>query len=243
MYKFDWSIYQGEYGLALLKGLVVTLQLAGWSLLFALCMGLVFGVLRWRELRFAEPICWLYVEFARNTPPLVQILFWYFSASVILPNWMFGYMRDVGYEFAAAVVALTMYHGAFIAEVIRAGLRSVHRGQYEGARALGLSFLQRMRYVILPQAIRILIPPLTNESVSLVKNTSLALAVGVTELTYQAKYIDSYTFRTVEALAAATVLYLCLCLGIGALGRLLNARLSRHVRARVPGREPLTSEG
>jgi polar amino acid transport system permease protein len=243
MYHFDWSIYRGEYGLALLQGFLVTLELAGWSLLFALCVGLVFGVLRWREFRFTEPICWLYVEFARNTPPLVQILFWYFSASVILPDWLFERMRDVGYEFSAAVVALTMYHGAFIAEVIRAGLRSVHRGQYEGAQALGLSFLQRMRYVILPQAIRILIPPLTNESVSLVKNTSLALAVGVTELTYQAKYIDSYTFRTVEALAAATVLYLFLCLGIGWLGRLLNARLSRHVRQRVLAREPLTSEG
>jgi polar amino acid transport system permease protein len=242
MYHFDWSIYQGEYGLDLLRGFGVTLELAGWSLLFACLLGLFFGVLRWRGFRWAEPICWLYVEAARNTPPLVQILFWYFSASVILPHWLFIYLRNIGYEFSAAVVALSIYHGAFIAEVIRAGLRAVERGQYEAARALGLTFTQRMGHVVMPQAIRILIPPLTNETVSLVKNTSLALAVGVTELTYQTKYIDSYTFRGVEALTAATILYLFLCLGISGLGQLLNARLSRHVRQRVRVQEPLMSE-
>ncbi len=99
-----------------------------------------------------------------------------------------------------------------------------------------------MIYVILPQAIRILIPPLTNESVSLIKNTSLAMAVGVTEITYQAKYIDSYTFRGVEALTVATALYLSLCLSIGGLGRVLNARLSRHLKQRQQLRQALVSE-
>ena len=242
MYKFDWTILHGEYGWAMIEGLLVTLQLAGWSLLFAFTVGLVFGTVRWLNVRFIEPICWLYIEFARNTPPLVQILFWYFSASFILPDWLFEYMRNVGYEFAAAVFALTIYHGAFIAEVIRAGLNSIHHGQYEASRALGLSFLQRMRYIIMPQTIRILIPPLTNETVSLIKNTSLALAVGVTEITYQTRYIDSYTFRGIEALTAATAMYLCLCLTVGGFGRLLNARLSRHLKKREEVGQTVVSE-
>ncbi len=232
MYKFDWSILWGEWGLLLIDGLWVTLQLAGWSLLFASLIGLVFGVVRWLGLRVLEPICWVYIEFARNIPPLVQILFWYFSAIYILPDWLFSYMRNVGYEFAAAVFAFSIYHGAFIAEVVRAGLNSIHRSQYEASRALGLSFSQMMGSVILPQAFRIIIPPLTNEAVGLTKNTTLALAIGVTEIAYQTKYIDTYTFRGVEALSAATVLYLVICLSIAGFGQLASTRLSRHVTKR-----------
>ena len=195
MYHFDWSILWGEWGLLLLQGLYVTVQLAFLTVLFALLIGLVFGVVRWLRNRYLEPICWLYVECARNTPPLVQILFWYFSASYLVPHWLFMYMRNFGYAFAAAVVALAIYHGAFMAETIRAGLNSVGKGQIDAARALGLNFLQRTRHVIMPQAIRIALPGLVNEMVGATKNTSLALAIGVAEISYQTKYIESYTFR------------------------------------------------
>lgn len=242
MYKFDWSILWGEWGLLLIDGLIVTLQLAAWSLTFAMLIGLVVGVVRWRGIRFLEPFCWVYVEFARNIPPLVQILFWYFSASYILPDWLFSYMRNVGYEFAAAVVALSVYHGSFIAEVIRSGLNAIHRGQYEASRALGLSFMQMMMSVITPQAVRVIIPPLTNEAVGLVKNTTLALAIGVTEIAYQTKYIGSYTFRGVEALCAATVLYLVVCLGLAGLSQLAEKHFSRHVSKRVGVQPTVPSE-
>lgn len=240
--NLDWSILLEEPGAFLLAGFQVTLKLAAWSLFFAFLIGLAFGVLRWLRLRWAEPICWLYVEFGRNTPPVVQILFWYFSASVILPRPVFLELRDFGYEFSAAVVALSIYHGAFIAEVIRAGLNSVPKGQFEAGRALGLAFRQSLSYVILPQAIRIAIPPLVNEATALVKNTSLAMAIGVAELTYQYKYIDIFYFRGVEALAAVTIIYLALCLATAGVGRLIDRTLSARSPRRAETRALLTSE-
>jgi polar amino acid transport system permease protein len=240
---FDWSILLEEPGQFIIQGLWITLKLSGWSLLFAFLLGLFFGVIRWLGLWVTEPICWFYVEFARNTPPVVQILFWYFSASVLLPQWMFLSLRDIGYEFGAAIVALSTYHGAFIAEVVRAGLNSVHRGQFEAARAIGLSLPQSLNYVVLPQAVRIALPPLVNEATSLVKNTSLALAIGVTELTYQYKYIDNFYFRGVEALTAVTAIYLVLCLTLAGIGKILNWQLSRHLsRDRREGRQVFASE-
>jgi polar amino acid transport system permease protein len=224
MYQFNFGILWGEWGIILAKGLLVTLQLAGWSLVFALMLGLAFGILRWAG--------WLYVESARNIPPLVQILFWYFSASFLLPQGLFLYMRDVGYEFAAAVVALSIYHGSFMAEVFRAALNAVPRGQSDAARALGLGFVQRLTSVILPQALRIAVPPLVNETVGLAKNTSLAMAIGVTEIAYATKFIDSYTFRGVEALITATALYLIICFGLEAIGQRASRAVSKHVRAK-----------
>src|SRR5215813_11400766 len=232
--KLDWSILWGDAGLLILHGLVVTLQLSAWVLALAFVLGLAFGTLRWIGLSVTEPICWFYVEFARNTPPVVQILFWYFSASYILPGWLFLQLRDFGYEFGAAVVALAIYHGAFIAEVVRAGLNSVPGSQFDAARALGLRFRQSMLRILAPQAVRIALPPFVNEATSIVKNTSLAMAIGVTELTYQYKHIDSFLFRGVEALAAVTVIYLMLCLVIAGLGHLLSKRLSKHVARRDP---------
>jgi polar amino acid transport system permease protein len=240
--KLDWSILWGDAGLLILQGLVVTLQLSAWVLALAFLLGLAFGTLRWVGLSATEPVCWFYVEFARNTPPVVQLLFWYFSASYLLPGWLFLQLRDFGYEFGAAVVALAIYHGAFIAEVVRAGLNSVPKGQFDGARALGLGFLQSLRRIIMPQALRITIPPLVNESVAIIKNTSLAMAIGVTELTYQYKHIDIFAFRGVEALAAVTVIYMILCTLVAALGQLLSLRLSRHMTARRGLRPVLSSE-
>jgi polar amino acid transport system permease protein len=232
MYHFEWGVLWGEWGLRLLDGLYVTVKLALLTMVFAFTAGFVFGIIRWTRNRYLEPICWIYVEFARNTPPLVQILFWYFSAVYILPHWLFAYMRDVGFEFAAAVFALSIYHGAFVAEIVRAGLNSISLGQVDAARSLGLNFRERMLHVTLPQAIRVLIPPLTNEAVGLLKNTSLAMAIGVTEIAYQTKYIDTYTFRGVEVLVAASALYIVLCLMVSGLGRLATKRFSRHVDTR-----------
>src|SRR3546814_84613 len=134
MYEFDWSILVGSGGDRLLEGARITLQLAAASLVLALVLGFLFGVLRWSSFPVLKPVCWVYVEFSRNTPPLVQILFWYFSATVILPDAAILFLRDYGFEFAAAVFALGIYHGGFIAEIVRAGLGSIPRGQYEAAQ-------------------------------------------------------------------------------------------------------------
>jgi polar amino acid transport system permease protein len=239
---FDWSILWGSAGLLILQGLVVTLKLSAWVLVLASLLGLFFGTIRWMGLMLMEPVCWLYVEFARNTPPVVQILFWYFSASFLLPGWLFLQLRDFGYEFGAAVVALSIYHGAFVAEVVRAGLNSVPKGQFDGARALGLGFVQSLRRIVLPQALRIALPPMVNETVSIIKNTSLAMAIGVTEMTYQYKHIDIFDFRGVEALTAVTIAYMILCIVTAGLGQLLNSHLSRHVTARGSVRPVLISD-
>lgn len=230
MNHLDWSILAGPSGQLLVQGALVTLQLAGLALVLALVLGFFFGVLRWAEIGPLKPVCWLYVEFCRNTPPLVQILFWYFSATVILPASAVIILRDYGFAFAAATFALGVYHSGFIAEIVRGGLNAIPRGQYEAAQAIGLSFPQTMSAVLLPQLLRITAPTLISETVSLTKNTSLALAIGVTEITYQARYIDYATFRGIEALTAVTVFYLLLCLSIAALGHVLQRWLSQHRR-------------
>jgi len=230
MYQPDWSILLGEGGRLLVNGALVTLELAGLALMLALLLGFLFGVLRWSEIKPLRPVCWIYVEFLRNTPPLVQILFWYFSASVILPAGVLMVVRDYGFQFVAAVFALGLYHSSFIAEIVRGGLNAIPRGQYEAAEAVGFSFPQSVRYILLPQLLRIIAPSLVNETVSLVKNTSLALAIGVADITYQARYIDYATFRGVEALTAVTIFYLVLCTSIAGLGNFLQRHLSRNRR-------------
>ena len=235
----DFSVLLGEPGRLILVGLVETLKLAACSLVLAIAIGIVVGTVRWIGWRLTEPFCWLYIEFARNTPPVVQILFWYFSASFVLPTPMFMALRDFGYELGAAILALALYHGAFFAEVIRAGLNSVPKGQFEAARALGLRFPQALGKVAFPQAIRVLVPPLVNEATALIKNTSLAMAIGVGEMTFQYRAIDNFLFRGLEALTAITVIYMLLCLIAVGVGRLINRALSRHIRARHPGRAAL----
>ncbi|MBV8170107.1 MAG: amino acid ABC transporter permease, partial [Alphaproteobacteria bacterium] len=176
------------------------------------------------------PVCWLYVEFMRNTPPLVQILFWYFSATIIAPSGVLLLLRDYGFEVVAAVFALGLYHGSFIAEIVRGGLKAIPRGQYEAAQAIGFSLSHTVRYILLPQLLRIIAPTLVNETASLIKNTSLALAIGVADITYQARYIDYASFRGVEALIVVTGFYLVLCTTVSAVGHLLQRRLSRTRR-------------
>ena len=231
MYPFDWSILWGEGGKLLLQGAAVTLELSAFSLVLALVLGFLFGVVRWSGVKWLRPVCWFYVEFLRNTPPLVQILFWYFSATVVLPASAILLVRDWGFQFVAAVFSLGLYHSGFIAEIVRGGLNAIPRGQYEAAEAIGFSFGQSVRYILLPQLLRIIAPSLVNETVSLVKNTSLALAIGVADITYQARYIDYANFRGVEALLAITVFYLVLCTAISSLGHLLQRRLARTRRA------------
>ena len=233
MYHWEWSSFFDVGGRLLLEGALVTLELAALSLVLALILGFLFGVLRWSSIGPLRPICWLYVEFLRNTPPLVQILFWYFSATVILPSSAILVLREYGFQFVAATFALGLYHSGFIAEIVRGGLNAIPRGQYEAAQAIGFNLPQTIRYILLPQLLRIIAPTLTSETISLVKNTSMALAIGVTEITYQARYIDYSAFRGVEALMVVTVFYLVLCLAIAGLGHGLQRWLSRNRRTAV----------
>jgi polar amino acid transport system permease protein len=212
-YHFDWAIItSGQYFDWIVSGVIITLQLSVVSIALSFILGLLIAVMRMSQIR---PILWFshaYLEFFRNTPLLVQIFFWYFGSYKILPQAVNDWMNTLNFEFAAAVIALTVYTSAFIAEDIRSGVRSIPKEQMEAARSSGFSYMKSMYYIILPQAVRLTIPPLINQFLNLTKNSSLAMTIGVAEVTYQARQVESYTFKGFEAFTAATLVYLGLSL-------------------------------
>ena len=225
-YQFDWSIVtSGKYFEWLVSGCKVTLQLSAISIVLAFVLGLVIAIMRMSQNR---PVRWFalaYLEFFRNTPLLVQIFFWYFGSYKILPTAVNDWLNSTNFEFAAAVIALTIYTSAFIAEDIRSGVLAIPKEQMEAARSAGFSYLRSMQYIILPQAVRLTVPPLVNQFLNLAKNSSLAMTIGVMELTYQARQVESYTFKGFEAFTAATVVYVAISLVITALVNIYNEKV------------------
>jgi len=203
-------------------GLWVTIQISVLGLLGALIIGTVVAVMRVSPV---APLRWIgatYVEFFRNTPLVVQLFFLFLG----LPLIGFRFSTDTfEHIFRAAVIGMGVYHGAYVAEVVRGGLLGVDRGQIEAARSLGLSYQQMLRYVQLPQTFRSVIPPLGNIGIALVKNTSLASTIGVTELLFAAEIVESRTFRAEEAFIAATLLYLSLTIPLGIAVNTLERRM------------------
>jgi His/Glu/Gln/Arg/opine family amino acid ABC transporter permease subunit len=229
-YRFDWSVlWSGQTGALLLQGIETTLELSliGW--LIAVVLGVVSGALRTLPI---PPLRWLaagYVEFFRNVPLLVWMFVWYFAVPPLLPQAFQDFLLDHGVEFWAGVFALGVYHGARFAEVIRSGISAIPRTQFEAAASTGLTIAQTYRLVILPVALRLIVPPATNETLALLKNSSIALTIGVAELTFQVRQIETYTAKAFEALVAGTIIYLILCLAISA----LSAQIERRVA--IPG--------
>ena len=232
-YQFDWAIVtSGKYFEWLVSGFGITLELSLVSIVFSFILGLIIAVMRMSNVR---PIRWFahgYLEFFRNTPLLVQLFFWYFGSYKILPKLVNDWLNSMSFEFAAAVIGLTIYTSAFIAEDIRSGVRSIPKEQMEAARSSGFSYLRSMQYIILPQAVRITIPPLINQFLNLTKNSSLAMTIGVAELTYQARQIESYTFKGFEAFTAATLIYLVLSLVITGLITLYDRKVLNPIGVR-----------
>ncbi len=200
-YHFDWAIVtSGQYAQWLLSGIMVTIELSVVAIILSFLLGLIIAVMR---MSHVKPILWFahaYLEFFRNTPLLVQIFFWYFGPYKILPQVVNDWLNTTNFEFSAAVIA----------EDLRSGVRAIPKEQLEAAQSSGFSYLQSMYYIILPQAVRMAIPPLINQFLNLTKNSSLAMTIGVAELTYQARQVESYTFKGLEAFTAATLVYLAL---------------------------------
>ncbi|SMF39255.1 amino acid ABC transporter membrane protein 1, PAAT family [Desulfovibrio gilichinskyi] len=212
-YQFDWGlVLTGQYGQWILDGVKVTLKISAVSIGFTMILGTLIAVMRMSKFKPFEWFSFAFVEFFRNTPLLIQIFFWYFGSYSILPDAWNTWLYDHDFEFAAGVISLTFYTSAFIAEEIRAGINSIPKNQLEASRATGLSFLQAYRFVILPQAFRIIIPPLISQSLNLIKNSSLVMTIGVMDLTYMARQIQSYSFHGFEAFTVATVIYLVISL-------------------------------
>lgn len=231
-YEFQWDVlfsrnetYDTNFGLELLKAVGLTIKISAISALFALTLGTFFGLARLANFR---PLRWtavFYVEFFRNTPLLVQLFFWYFALPAALPESAREFIFAHDFEFWTATIGLSLYTGSFMAEVIRAGLQSIPKGLLEAAYSSGLTYLQVLRKIILPLAFRAIIPPLGSEVLNNMKNSSLAMVVGVAELTWQSQQVESLTFRGFEATTAATVLYLSLSLVISFVLNTINSRM------------------
>jgi His/Glu/Gln/Arg/opine family amino acid ABC transporter permease subunit len=229
-YTFNWSVlWSGQSGAWLLQGLITTLEISVLAWLLAVALGILSGALRtvaFLPLRWAATF---YVEFFRNVPLLVWMFFWYFGVPPLLPRPVQDWLFDHSAEFWAGMFALGVYHGARMSEVIRSGIQSIPRTQFEATQAIGLTTFQAYRLIILPVALRLIMPPLTNDSLNLLKNSSVALTISVAELTFQTRQIETYTARAIEALTAGTLIYLVLCLSIAT----VTARIER--RYAIPG--------
>jgi len=231
-YDFQWAVlwemnptYQEVFGVWLLRGLLITIGISLISTVISLVLGTFFGIAR---LSSFKPLYWFataYVEFFRNTPLLVQLFFWYFAFPLGLPDAVREFLYDHNYELIAATGGLSIYTTAFIAEIVRAGIQAIPKGHLEAAASSGLSRIQALRFVILPQAFRVIMPPLGSELLNNMKNSSLAMTIGVADLCWQAQQIESFTFRGFEATTAATVIYLSLSLIISTLMNSVNHHL------------------
>ncbi len=220
-----------EFGTMLLHGLRTTLLIAAGSWLLAMTLAVLLLTLRLTPSRVAQRGVQGYISYHRNVPTLVQMMLWYFGIASLLPDALQTWLADHSAEAVYAIVALGLCQAAYFSEDLRSGLRAVPPGQTEAARALGHSYVGAMRHVLMPQAVRNAIPALVNHSVSLFKNSSLAMAIGAAELTHAVKEIESRTFRAFESYFIATVLYLLISLLIMAAGAWL-ARRSRLAEAR-----------
>ncbi|HXW27376.1 MAG TPA: amino acid ABC transporter permease [Xanthobacteraceae bacterium] len=202
----------------LLHGLAVTAELALLTIAGGTLIGLVVGVVRFRKVPVLGAAAALYVEIVRGTPLLVMLFITYFAFPALL------HYRTTA--FAAAVLGFILFIGAYLAEDVRAGLRSVPQGQVDAALALGLTRAQALRFVVVPQALRRMIPALFNQYVRLAKFTSVASVIGVTEFTGAALLVNAREFQPVPILLTVALTYLVLCYGLSSIGRLLYARLA-----------------
>jgi len=236
MPNLDFSLLlHGQYREWLLSGFLFSLQLTAITLLLALPLAVLVALLRLAPSRIANALGFAYVEGVRSVPLLVHMLFWYFGAPEALPEgikaWLYTGRFAGNIEAAAAVIALSIYSAAYMAEDIRSGLRAVPHTQLDAARALGFGFLASMRLVILPQALRITVPPLISQTLNLWKNTSIATVIGAAELMYQAQRVETASFRGFETFAVVTTGYLTISLLITALAQLYQWRYPVRVRA------------
>ncbi|MBZ2170958.1 amino acid ABC transporter permease [Nitratidesulfovibrio sp. SRB-5] len=239
-YEFKWSMlftrnetYGVVMGAEILKGLANTVRISLISSALALLLGTMLGLARLSLFRPLRATATCVIEFFRNTPLLIQLFFWYFAFPAILPDNAREALFSIQFEFWCATIGLSIYTASFMAEVIRAGLQSIPKGLLEAAYSSGLSYFQVLRTIILPLAFRAIIPPLGSEFLNNMKNSSLAMVVGVAELTWHAQQVESLTFKGFEATSAATVLYLSLSLIISFILNGVNGRMRLDT---APGR-------
>ncbi|MHC2337398.1 amino acid ABC transporter permease [Bradyrhizobium sp. USDA 4454] len=217
-YNWNWHIFlepnpmgTGTYLDLLLSGLVVTVKVSVLAWIIALVTGSVIGVLRTLPSKTASWIGFAYVEFFRNMPLLVQLFLWFFVLPELLPRSAGLWLKQLpNAPFWTAAIGVGLFMSARVAVQLQAGITSLPRGQKQASTALGLTTVQTYRYVLLPMAFRIILPPLTSEFLNTIKNSAVAITIGLIELTGQARSMQEFSFQVFEAFTAATVLYLLL---------------------------------
>ena len=218
---FQWGVV-GHYLFdpRILHGVTVTLELTVLSMAIGIALGIVFAVMRLSPNPLVSGASWFYIWFFRGTPLLVQLLFWGFIAALYPtidlgvpfgPSFIHADANSLITPFVAALLGFGLNEGAYMAEIVRAGIISVDEGQTEAAQSLGMSRLQIMRLIVLPQAMRVIIPPTGNETISMLKNTSLVIVLGsVFDLLFEAQQIYNANYKTIPLLIVASIWYLAL---------------------------------
>ena len=217
--NFDMNLVVNSFPL-LLIGAGVTIQITVLSMAIGFVIGLIVGVARISNLRLLRMLAEVYVEFFRGTPLLVQIFLFYFALPVIT-----GQRID---PFIAAISACGINSGAYVAEIFRAGIQSIDEGQMEAGRSLGMTWLQTMRYIIVPQAFKRVIPPLGNEFIAMLKDSSLVSVIGFEELTRRGQLIIAKTYGSFEIWMSVAVIYLVMTLTISRFVAYLERRCRVH---------------
>ena len=217
--NFDMNLVVNSFPL-LLIGAGVTIQITVLSTAIGFVIGLIVGVARISNLRVLRMLAEVYVEFFRGTPLLVQIFLFYFALPVIT-----GQRID---PFIAAISACGINSGAYVAEIFRAGIQSIDDGQMEAGRSLGMTWLQTMRYIIVPQAFKRVIPPLGNEFIAMLKDSSLVSVIGFEELTRRGQLIIAKTYGSFEIWMSVAVIYLVMTLTISRFVAYLERRYRVH---------------
>jgi glutamate/aspartate transport system permease protein len=238
-YHWNWGILlspepggTGTYLAYLIVGLGWTLATALAAWVMALAIGSVVGTLRTTPALWVVRLGNAYVEIFRNVPLIVQMFLWFFVVPELLPKGLGDWVKQMPPPWGSylpAVLCLGLYTSVRIAEQVKSGINSLSRGQGMAGTALGLTLGQSYRYVLLPQAFRIVLPPLTSEFMNVIKNSSVALTIGLLELTGRARAMQEFSFRVFEAFAAATLIYLLTNLAVVLAMRALEKKV------RVPG--------
>lgn len=217
-----WSALFKAFPDYYIPGFLMTLKIALVGLALALALGVIFGMLSSSRLRIFKIISRIYVEFIQNTPLALQVVFYY----AVLPMVFSGSGFRIP-KFALGVIGVGVYHGAYISEVIRTGIEAVPRGQSEAAASQGFSYVQTMYHVILPQTVKIIMPPLANQALNLVKNTSILAMVAGMDLMYFTDSWGSDRGYFAQAYLTSALLYFIMCFPLARLARYLEIRSMR----------------
>jgi polar amino acid transport system permease protein len=248
--NLQWNVV-GHYLFShtILSGIGLTLELTVLAMLAGLVIGIVVAVMRLSANVLLQRVSWAWIWFFRGVPPLVQLIFWYNLASLVQsvslgvpygPTFISWQTNSLITPFTAALLGLAFTESAYAAEMIRAGIQAVPRGQVEAAQSLGMTGGQAMRRIVLPQALRIVIPPIGNDTISMLKFTSLVSVLALPDLLYSAQEIYARTYQTIPMLLVATIWYLVLTTILTVIEHLIEKRLRRGhrdtgSRTAVPG--------